>query len=142
MHTVFWLESQKRRDNSEDLRIDERIILEWILGKQDRKVWIERTWLRIGTNGERELQMVQLSATRCSYISISMSQSSEFCRHNTLCCFSTRASCCCCCCCLFRYRLSPDTPSCVCVCVSSMSDRHADVMKAFKVLKPISCSIC
>jgi hypothetical protein len=33
-----------------------------------------------------------------------MSQSSEFCRHNTLCCFSTSVYCC-----LFRYRLSPET---------------------------------
>jgi hypothetical protein len=33
------------------------------------------------------------------------SQSSEFCRHNTLYCFSSSV----CCCCLFRYRLSPET---------------------------------
>jgi hypothetical protein len=32
-----------------------------------------------------------------------VSQSSEFCRHNPLCCFSTSV------CCLFRYRLSPET---------------------------------
>jgi hypothetical protein len=34
-------------------------------------------------------------------------QSSEFCRHNPLCCFSTSVYCCCCC--SFRYRLSPET---------------------------------
>jgi hypothetical protein len=34
-----------------------------------------------------------------------VSQSSEFCRHNPLCCFSTSV----CCCCLFCYRLSPET---------------------------------
>jgi hypothetical protein len=33
-----------------------------------------------------------------------VSQSSEFCRHNPLCCFSTSVYCC-----LFRYRLSPET---------------------------------
>jgi hypothetical protein len=33
-----------------------------------------------------------------------VSQSSEFCRHNPLCCFSTSV-----CCCWFRYRLSPET---------------------------------
>jgi hypothetical protein len=38
---------------------------------------------------ERELQMVQFSATRCSCIAIFVSQSSEFCCHNPLCCFST-----------------------------------------------------
>jgi hypothetical protein len=53
---------------------------------------------------ERELQMVQLSATRCSCITF-MSQSSEFCRHNPLCCLSTsnvkgkR---------IFRYQLGPE----------------------------------
>jgi hypothetical protein len=35
-----------------------------------------------------------------------VSQSSDFCRHNPLCCFSTRGYSCCC---LFRYRLSPET---------------------------------
>jgi len=35
-----------------------------------------------------------------------VSQSSEFCRHNTLCCFSTSVYCCKC---IFRYGLSPET---------------------------------
>jgi hypothetical protein len=34
-----------------------------------------------------------------------VSQCSEFCRHNPLCCFSTSVYCCS----LFRYRLSPET---------------------------------
>jgi hypothetical protein len=29
----FWSENLKGRDHSEDLSVDERIILEWILGK-------------------------------------------------------------------------------------------------------------
>jgi hypothetical protein len=33
MHTIFWLENLKGRDHLEDLGADERIILEWILGK-------------------------------------------------------------------------------------------------------------
>jgi hypothetical protein len=33
MHTVFWLENLKGRDHSEDLNVDRRIILEWIIGK-------------------------------------------------------------------------------------------------------------
>jgi len=35
-----------------------------------------------------------------------VSQSSEFCRHNPLCCFSTSVYCCKR---MFRYRLSPET---------------------------------
>jgi hypothetical protein len=31
--TVFWLENLKLRDHSEDLGIDEKKILDWILGK-------------------------------------------------------------------------------------------------------------
>jgi hypothetical protein len=54
----------------------------------------------------RELQMVQLSATRCSCITIFFSQSSEFCRHNPLCYFSTNV---CCCKRIFHYRLIPET---------------------------------
>jgi hypothetical protein len=53
---------------------------------------------------ERELQMAQLSATRLQLYSYSVSQFSEFCRHNPLCWFSTSVYCC-----LFRYRLSPET---------------------------------
>jgi len=37
---------------------------------------------------ERELKLIQLFATMCSCIAIFVSQSSEFCHHNTLCCFS------------------------------------------------------
>jgi hypothetical protein len=50
MHTEFLLESLKGRDRFLDAGIDERIILESILGKQYRK-WIRFKWLRIGSNG-------------------------------------------------------------------------------------------
>jgi hypothetical protein len=33
MYTKFWLKSLKERDRSEDLGVDERIILTWIVGK-------------------------------------------------------------------------------------------------------------
>jgi hypothetical protein len=52
MHTVFWLENLKGRDHSEDLGVDGRIILEWILGKYGEKVWDGCIWIRIGTSGE------------------------------------------------------------------------------------------
>jgi hypothetical protein len=41
----------KGRDHSEDLGIDEKIILEGILGKLDGKVWIGFIWLKIGSSG-------------------------------------------------------------------------------------------
>jgi len=31
--TIFWLKNLKGRDNLEDLDVDGKIILEWILGK-------------------------------------------------------------------------------------------------------------
>jgi hypothetical protein len=42
------LESLKERDNSEDLGVDRRMILEWTLEKQVGKVWIGFLWLRMG----------------------------------------------------------------------------------------------
>jgi hypothetical protein len=47
----FWSENLKVRDQSEDLHVDGRIILEWILVKYIGKVWTGFIWLRIGTSG-------------------------------------------------------------------------------------------
>jgi hypothetical protein len=33
MHTKFWSENLKGRDHVEDLGMDKKIILEWMLGK-------------------------------------------------------------------------------------------------------------
>jgi hypothetical protein len=41
----------KGRDQSEDLDVDRKIILELILGKYGVKVWTGYIWLRIGTSG-------------------------------------------------------------------------------------------
>jgi hypothetical protein len=51
---------------------------------------------------ERELQVVQLSATRCSCIAILWVNLVSF-ATITVCWFSVSV-CCCCCCCWFRYR--------------------------------------
>jgi hypothetical protein len=45
------------------------------------------------------------SLTLGAVVSLFCESVSEFCRHNSLCCFSTSVYCCC----LFRYRLSPET---------------------------------
>jgi hypothetical protein len=37
------------RDRLEDVGVDCKIILEWILGKYDGRLWIGFIWLRIGT---------------------------------------------------------------------------------------------
>jgi hypothetical protein len=44
---VFWLENLKERDHLEELGIDVKVILEWILGKWGGKMWIGFIWLRI-----------------------------------------------------------------------------------------------
>jgi hypothetical protein len=45
------VEKPEGRDYSEDLDVDRKIILEWILRKRDGKVWTGCIWLRIGTSG-------------------------------------------------------------------------------------------
>jgi hypothetical protein len=38
MHTIFWLDNLKGRVHLDNLGVDGRIILEWILGKQGGRV--------------------------------------------------------------------------------------------------------
>jgi hypothetical protein len=52
MRTVFWFEKLKGRNNSEDLILDGKIILEWILGQRGGKMWTGFNWIRIGTRGD------------------------------------------------------------------------------------------
>jgi hypothetical protein len=51
MHTIFWLENLRERNDSGNLRVDGRIILEWKFGREDGKVWTGLIWLRIGASG-------------------------------------------------------------------------------------------
>jgi len=51
MHTKFLSENLKGRDHFEDLGMDGKITLQWVLGKQSGKIWNRFIWLRIGTNG-------------------------------------------------------------------------------------------
>jgi hypothetical protein len=49
MNTTFRLENLKGKYHSNNLGIDGKVILEWILEKWGRKVWTECIWFRIGT---------------------------------------------------------------------------------------------
>jgi hypothetical protein len=52
-HTVFWLENLRERDLMEDIGVDGRKILKWILKKWYGAIWTgyTRIWLRIRTGG-------------------------------------------------------------------------------------------
>jgi len=52
MHTKFSSEKLKRRDHSEELGVDGRIILGWILSKWGGNVCTGCIWLRIETSGK------------------------------------------------------------------------------------------
>jgi hypothetical protein len=45
-------EHLKGRDHLENIGIDGRIILKWILRKEDETAWTEFIWCRAGTSGE------------------------------------------------------------------------------------------
>jgi hypothetical protein len=49
MQTLLWLKNLKGRDHSEELGVDGRIILEWLLGKWNVKLWTKFIWPSIGT---------------------------------------------------------------------------------------------
>jgi hypothetical protein len=51
MRTKFYSEILKRRDHSVNVGVNGKIILGWILGKYDEKVWTGFIWLGIGING-------------------------------------------------------------------------------------------
>jgi hypothetical protein len=48
----FGRKKLKGEGHSEDIGLDGKIILEWILEKQGGKLWTRFTWPRVGTTGE------------------------------------------------------------------------------------------
>jgi hypothetical protein len=51
MYEIFWLGNLKARDHLEHVDVDEKMILECILGKYFGRVWIGCIWLRIESSG-------------------------------------------------------------------------------------------
>jgi hypothetical protein len=51
MHTKFRSENLTGLHHSEDLDVDEKIVLEWILGNYSGNVWTGFIWLMIRTSG-------------------------------------------------------------------------------------------
>jgi hypothetical protein len=49
--TKFWSENLEGINHSEELDVDVKITLEWVLGKEGGKFWSGLIWLRIGTSG-------------------------------------------------------------------------------------------
>jgi hypothetical protein len=45
------MDNMKGRDHSENLDVDGKIILEWIIGKYGGKVWTGFIWLSMWTSG-------------------------------------------------------------------------------------------
>ena len=53
MHTRFWWGDLSERDHLEDVGVDGRLMLNWIVKKWDEESWTGLIWLRIGTGGGR-----------------------------------------------------------------------------------------
>jgi hypothetical protein len=53
LHTGFWWGDLRERDHVEDLDVDGRSILRWVLKKWDGEAWTRLIWLRIVTGGGR-----------------------------------------------------------------------------------------
>jgi len=47
-YIACWLGNLKEREQLEDLEVNERVILKWILKKEDGRTWTGQIWLRQG----------------------------------------------------------------------------------------------
>jgi hypothetical protein len=51
VHIWFWLGNLRERGHWEDLGVDGRTVLEWVLHKSGGRAWNGLIWLRMGTGG-------------------------------------------------------------------------------------------
>jgi len=51
MALILWLENLQGRDDLEDLGIDGKIMLEWVLGKWGGEIWAGCIQFRLDTSG-------------------------------------------------------------------------------------------
>jgi hypothetical protein len=51
VHTRFWLGDVRKRACFEDIGVDGKIILKWIVQKWNEELWTGLIWLRIGKGG-------------------------------------------------------------------------------------------
>jgi hypothetical protein len=51
MHIGFWSGDLNERDHLDDLDVEGRMMLKWILRKWDEEAWTRLLWIRIRTGG-------------------------------------------------------------------------------------------
>jgi len=50
--TGFWSGNVKVRGRTQDLVVDGRSVLKWVVKQSDGRLWTELMWLKVGTSGE------------------------------------------------------------------------------------------
>ena len=50
--TGFWSGNVKERGRFQDLGVDGRSVLKWVVKQSDGRLWTELNWLKVGTSGE------------------------------------------------------------------------------------------
>jgi hypothetical protein len=51
LHTTFWFENLKKRTCLEEIQVNRKIILQWVMKRGGLTTWTGFNWLRIGISG-------------------------------------------------------------------------------------------